>query len=191
MPNRKYIPDLFLTFMKIGAFTFGGGYAMIPIMQREVVDVKRWVTDEDIVKLLVISESTPGVIAVNAATYIGYHIGGFFGSLAATVGVVLPSFAIITLITFFYEQFKALVWVEYAFQGLRAAVAVIILNAVFKLTTKGDKGLFGVVVLILAFLVATFTDLSAILIILLAAAAGIAYGILLAHRRAKEAGPHA
>ncbi len=191
MPNRKYIPDLFLTFMKIGAFTFGGGYAMIPIMQREVVDVKRWVTDEDIVKLLVISESTPGVIAVNAATYIGYHIGGFFGSLAATVGVVLPSFAIITLITFFYEQFKALVWVEYAFQGLRAAVAVIILNAVFKLTKKGDKGLFGVVVLILAFLVATFTDLSAILIILLAAAAGIAYGILLAHRRAKEAGPHA
>ena len=190
MPNRKYIPDLFLTFMKIGAFTFGGGYAMIPIMQREVVDIKRWVTDEDIVKLLVISESTPGVIAVNAATYIGYHIGGFFGSLAATVGVVLPSFAIITLITFFYEQFKALLWVEYAFQGLRAAVAVIILNAVFKLTKKGDKGLFGVVVLILAFLVATFTDLSAILIILLSALAGIAYGILLAHRKAKEAKPH-
>jgi len=191
MPNRKKNPELFLTFMKIGAFTFGGGYAMIPIMQREVVDVKHWVTDEDIVKLLVISESTPGVIAVNAATYIGYHIGGFWGSLAATVGVVVPSFAIITLITFFYEQFKALVWVEYAFQGLRAAVAVIILNAVFKLTKKGENGLFGIVVLILAFLVATFTDLSAILIILLSALAGIAYGILLAHRKAKEAGPHA
>ncbi|MCK7490763.1 MAG: chromate transporter [Comamonadaceae bacterium] len=79
MRSIKKIPDLLLTFMKIGAFTFGGGYAMIPIMQREVVDVKGWVTDEDIVKLLVISESTPGVIAVNAATYIGYHIAGFWG----------------------------------------------------------------------------------------------------------------
>ncbi|HAQ57330.1 MAG TPA: chromate transporter [Acholeplasmatales bacterium] len=185
------IPDLFLTFMKIGAFTFGGGYAMIPIMQREVVDVKHWVTDEDIVKLLVISESTPGVIAVNAATYIGYHIGGFWGALSATLGVVLPSFAIITLITFFYAQFKALLWVEYAFMGLRAAVAVIILNAVFKLTKSGKKDLFSILVLCAAFLVATFTGLNAILIILFAAIAGILYGVILARRNAKGGEPRA
>lgn len=191
MSRAKTVGELFLTFMKIGAFTFGGGYAMIPIMQREVVDVKHWVTDDDIVKLLVISESTPGVIAVNAATYVGYHIAGFWGSLAATVGVVLPSFAVITLITFFYAEFKALLWVEYAFRGLRAAVAVIILNAVFKLSKKSDRSLFAGVVLAGAFALSVFMDVSAIWIILLAASAGILYGAALARKVAKGGGSRA
>lgn len=185
MAKAKTVGELFLTFMKIGAFTFGGGYAMIPIMQREVVDVKHWVTEDDIVKLLVISESTPGVIAVNSATFIGYKIAGFFGSLATTVGVVLPSFVVISVISSFLEEFKALTWVGYAFLGLRAAVAVLIFNAVFKLTKKTKKDAFSLVVLALAFLLAVFTDLNVIYLIFLSAAAGIARAMLSARRAAK------
>ncbi len=177
MSKAKTVGDLFLTFMKIGAFTFGGGYAMIPIMQREVVDVKHWVTEDDIVKLLVISESTPGVIAVNSATYIGYKIAGFWGSVAATIGVVLPSFVVISIISLFLVQFQALTWVTYAFKGLRAAIAVVIFNAVFKLTKKTKKDAFSFGVLILAFLAAVFTGVSVIAIIFIAALLGIVYGI--------------
>jgi chromate transporter len=184
--KAKTSGELFLSFLKIGAFTFGGGYAMIPIMQREVVDVRHWVTEDDIVKLLVISESTPGVIAVNSATFIGYRIGGFWGSLTATLGVVLPSFVVITLISYFYEQFKALTWVSYAFMGLRAAVAVLIFNAVFRLTRKTKKDVFSIAVLILAFLVAALTDVNAVLVILIAAGFGLLRGFILSRRRAKR-----
>ncbi len=178
METKKPLLQLFLSFLKIGAFTFGGGYAMMPIMQKEVVDKKHWATDDDIVKLLVISESTPGVLAVNSATFIGYQIGGFWGSLLATLGVVLPSFIVISIISLFIVQFKELEYVGYAFSGIRAGVAMLILNAVFKLSKKAKKGWFAYTIFALAFLVALFTEFSVILLLLFGAIMGIIYGTM-------------
>jgi chromate transporter len=176
MHTKKPLGELFLSFLKIGAFTFGGGYAMMPIMQKEVVDRKGWVTDEDIIKLLVISESTPGVMAVNAATFIGYRIGGFMGSLLATLGVVIPSFIAISTLSFFILEFKELRWGNAAFMGIRAGVAILILNAVFKLSKNVKKSVFMYVLAAFAFVIALFTDFSVIYMLLIGAILGIIYG---------------
>ncbi len=178
MNSDKHLGELFLSFLKIGAFTFGGGYAMMPIMQKEVVDNKHWATDEDILKLLVISESTPGVLAVNSATFIGYKIGGFFGALLATLGVVLPSFIVISVISLFIMQFKELTWVSYVFMGIRAGVAMLILNAVFKLSKKMKKNWFSYFIIIISFIVALLTDFSVIIMLLIGALLGILYGFI-------------
>ena len=119
--KRKAL-GLFATFFKIGAFTFGGGYAMIPLIQREIVDKKQWATNEDLLDIIAIAESTPGPIAVNAATFIGSKIDGFFGALFATLGVVLPSFITIFAVSFAIAQFEHIKLVQYAFTGIRAAV---------------------------------------------------------------------
>ena len=183
MKNR--LLDLFLTFLKIGAFTFGGGYAMMPIMHKEVVERKKWADDDDILKILVISESTPGVLAVNSATFIGYKIAGFFGSVVATLGVVLPSFVVISLISLFIVEFKSIEWVNYMFLGIRAGVSMLILNAVFKLSKKMKKELFSYLIILIVFLVSVFTDFSVIYLLLFAAILGILYGATLAKKEAK------
>ena len=103
--KTKKIFQLFLVFLKIGAFTFGGGYAMIPIIQKEIVENKKWITDDDILEIIAIAESTPGPIAINSATFVGYRVAGFFGAMLATLGVVLPSFVIILLISFVLRDF--------------------------------------------------------------------------------------
>ena len=113
---------LFLTFFKIGAFTFGGGYAMIPLIQKEVVDNHKWVTADDILEVIAIAESTPGPIAVNAATFVGYKFGGFLGAFMATLGVVTPSFFIIVLLSSVISRFQDNKVVQYAFFGIRAGV---------------------------------------------------------------------
>ncbi|MCK7484717.1 MAG: chromate transporter [Bacillus subtilis] len=178
MTKPKHILELFASFLKIGAFTFGGGYAMMPVMHKEVVEKKGWASDEDILKILVISESTPGVLAVNSATYIGYRIGGFWGSVARNARVVLPSFVIISLISLFIVEFKELTWVAYAFQGIRAGVSILILNAVFKLGKKMKRNWFSWLVLATAFLTALFTSFSVIYLLLIAAVFGIVYGAI-------------
>ena len=124
---------LFLTFMKVGAFTFGGGYAMIPIIQKEAVEKRKWVTNSDILDILAISESTPGPISVNAATYIGFRVAGFWGSLAATFGLAIPSFVIIFTISFFYKTFMSWRIVQAAFKGLSVGVIILLALAVLKL----------------------------------------------------------
>ena len=98
--------QLFLTFIKIGAFTFGGGYAMLPLIQKEIVEKKHWITDNDILEIVAISESTPGPIAINAATFVGFRICGFWGALFATLGVVIPSYLIILIISFVLKEFQ-------------------------------------------------------------------------------------
>jgi len=177
--HKTTLLELFLSFFKIGAFTFGGGYAMMPVMHKEVVEKKNWASDEDILKILVISESTPGVLAVNSATFIGYKIRGFWGSLIATLGVVLPSFIIISLLSFFIIEFKDNEYVAYAFSGIRAGVAVLIFNAVFKLSKKIKKNWFTYLTIALVTLVALLTSISAIYILLAGAVIGIIYGLLL------------
>jgi chromate transporter len=180
--KKTRLIELFFSFLKIGAFTFGGGYAMMPIMQKEVVDKKNWATDEDILKILVISESTPGVLAVNSATFIGYQIRGFWGSLVATLGVVIPSFVIISLLSFFIIEFKENVYVAYAFSGIRAGVAMLIFNAVFKLSKKIKKNWFTYVVVTVVCITALLTSFSAIYILLIGALIGIIYGLITAKK---------
>ncbi|MDD6328100.1 MAG: chromate transporter [Lachnospiraceae bacterium] len=125
--NRKI--DLFLTFLKIGAFTFGGGYAMISLIDHECVEKKKWMTEEEFLDMTVVAESTPGPVAINCATYAGYKTAGFWGALSATIGVVLPSFFIILLISVFFEHLLEYEIVVKMFQGIRVAVAWLIIRA--------------------------------------------------------------
>ena len=186
MKNKHTLLELFLAFFKIGALTFGGGYAMMPIMRREVVERKQWANDDDILKILIISESTPGVLAVNSATFIGYKIAGFKGSLVATLGVVIPSFIIISIISLFILQFKELKLVSYAFYGIQAGVAVLIFRAALKLSKKVHYNVFAIIILVGSMLFSLFTTYSVIYVLIVAAILGILYGTMVHYKEAKK-----
>lgn len=167
---------LFYNFLKIGAFTFGGGLAMVPLVSRIVVEKYHWMTDDELVDMIAIAESTPGVIAVNLATYVGYKLGKFFGALFATLGVVLPSFIIICLISFFYEAFIEIEVVSWAFMGIKACVAILILNAGIKLIKNVKRNVFSVIVLLIAFMLCLFVNaISTVYIILGGLLIGVIY----------------
>ena len=145
MKKLKSLLSLFLTMFKIGLFTFGGGYAMIAIIERELVEKKEWINKDEYLDIISIAESSPGPIAVNTATFIGYKIGGFFGSVFATLGVVMPSFISIFMISIFFNAFLSIKIVEYAFKGIEVAVAFIILTAGIKLFNGIQKTPFNIV----------------------------------------------
>ena len=130
---------LFLTFFRIGLFTFGGGYAMISVIDHICVEQKRWITAEDLVNVTVIAESTPGPVAINCATFVGFKQKGLAGAVAATLGVVLPSFIIIWVISMFLERFLAIAWVASAFRGIRVAVGLLILDVGIRMAKKMPK----------------------------------------------------
>ena len=183
--KMKRIPktlSLFFAFLKIGLFTFGGGYAMIPLIQRETVDNKKWINDEDMLEIIAIAESTPGPIAINAATFIGYRVGGFFGALAATVGVVLPSFVIITAISFVLAAFQNVVWIRYAFNGIRAGVLALIVKALWSMYKQSPNGIFAYLIMFGAFVVTAFLPVNVIFVILFCAAAGIVQALIVSRR---------
>ncbi|MBC8569731.1 chromate transporter [Oscillospiraceae bacterium NSJ-54] len=186
--KRHKILLLFLTFLKIGAFTFGGGYAMIALMQREVVEKRHWITDEDIMDIITIAESTPGVIAVNSATFIGYKTAGFWGAFFATLGVTLPSFVVISVISLFFVQFKSLKIVAYAFEGIRAGIAVLIVSAVIKLSKYCPKDLFSFLLAALAFFASAFFDVSSIYLLLTGMMCGIVYQVIKVRRTSTVSG---
>ena len=165
--------QLFLTFMKIGGFTFGGGYAMIPLIQRETVEVKKWITDDDILEIIAIAESTPGPIAINSATFVGYRTAGVLGSMAATLGVVLPSFVIITLISMILTQFQELRAIQYAFFGIRAGVLALIVKAFWTMYKKCPRGIVSYIVWVFAFICSAFLDVNVIIVIAAAALFGL------------------
>ena len=131
--------DLFLTFARIGLFTFGGGYAMISLIENTCVEKKQWITHDEMMNITVIAESTPGPIAINCATFVGYKQKGFTGALAATVGMILPSFCIIFLISMFLDHFLEIAWIAHAFQGIKIAVGILILDAAIKMLRKMQK----------------------------------------------------
>ena len=131
---------IFLTFLKIGAFTFGGSYAMIPLIQKEAVENHHWVTDEDILDIVAIAESTPGPIAITAATFVGHQTRGFAGAVAATQGVVLPSFVTIFAIFHILQAFRDAKAVQYAFNGIRVGVLVLLIKALVKMFKTNRKG---------------------------------------------------
>jgi chromate transporter len=131
--------DLFLTFARIGLFTFGGGYAMIAFMERSCVEGKRWISHDELMDITVIAESTPGPIAINCATYVGYKQKGLAGAVAATVGIVLPSFCIILVISAFLDDFLKIAWVAHAFRGIKIAVGILIFDAAAKMICRMPK----------------------------------------------------
>ena len=161
MKNKwKTLWQVFATFFKIGAFTFGGGYAMIPLIQRETVENHKWVTEEDILEIIAIAESTPGPIAINSATFVGYRTCGVRGSVAATLGVVLPSFVLIFAISFVLRQFQELKAVQYAFHGIRAGVMALLCKALWGMYKKNQKNWASYMVMAGSFLLTGILDVS-------------------------------
>ena len=155
----KKILDLFLTFFKIGLFTFGGGYAMISTIREIIVEKKNWITDDELMQIITIAESTPGPIAINMATYIGYKQKKVLGSVLATLGVVLPSFVIIFLISLFLERFMEFKVVQYAFVGINAAVAFLIIKTGISLLLKVEKKILPIGTFIIVFSLMIILDI--------------------------------
>lgn len=169
----KDLLDLFLTFAKMGVMTFGGGMAMLPILQREVVDTKHWATEEELVDYYAIGQCTPGIIAVNTATFIGQKKGGVFGGIMATLGLVFPSLVIISLLAGLITNFSHLAWVKNAFAGIQVCVCVLIFNATVKLLKKAVVDKRTSVIFVLVLVGSVFLNVSPVWFVILAALAGI------------------
>lgn len=171
----KILWELFAAFFRIGAFTFGGGYAMLSLIQREVVETKKWATDEEVLDYYAVAQCTPGVIAVNTATFVGYKQKGILGAVCATLGVVLPSFIIITLIATLIQNFMQYTIVQHIFGGIRVAVAVLIINAVITMGKKAITDKLCALLAVLSFVISViFKSISPVFIVLAAALVGIA-----------------
>ena len=165
--------DMFVTFAKVGVMTFGGGYAMLPILQREVVENKHWATEEELMDYFAIGQCTPGIIAVNTATFIGQKNRGIIGGITATLGVAFPSIVIISLLAGVIETFSHLAWVQHAFGGIRVCVCILIFNAVVKLYKKAVVDIFTLIIFLLVAVGSCLLDLSPVIFIVLAAVFGI------------------
>ena len=175
---------IFLTFAKIGLFTFGGGYAMISIIENICVEQKKWITHEEMMDVAVIAESTPGPIARNCATFVGYKQKGIWGALAATIGVVLPSFTIIYLISVFMDDFLEITWIANAFKGIKIAVGILIIDAALKMLKKMKKKAFQISMVVgsaaLMFAISIFSlQISSMVQMLAAALIGIIFMLLI------------
>ncbi|MBO6017382.1 MAG: chromate transporter [Oscillospiraceae bacterium] len=166
--------SLFLSFAKVGVLTFGGGYAMIPILEREIVDRQGWASSEELMDYYAVGQCTPGVIAVNTATFIGYKVAGNLGGVAATLGVVFPSLVIITLIAGILTNFADIPAVKSAFSAIRVCVCVLIFNAVLKLWKSAVKDKPALVIFVLVLGLSMFFNISPVVFVLLCGAAGIA-----------------
>lgn len=169
----KELIDLFISFARVGVLTFGGGYAMLPILQREIVEKNDWTTDEELMDYYAIGQCTPGVIAVNTATFIGQKKKGIAGGIVATLGVIVPSLIIITAIAAFISNFSDLAIVKNAFAGVRVCVCVLIFNAIVKLWKSSVVDKATLIIFTCVFLGSSLTDLSPILFVLITAVAGI------------------
>ena len=185
MPKKNLLLPLFITFFKIGAFTFGGGYAMIPIIQREIVENRKWLSDEDILDIIAVSESTPGPIAINSATFVGYKIAGFWGAFFSTFAVALPSFFIISLISFLLKEVSSIKAVSYAFFGIRAAVLALLFRALFLMYNKCPKNPISYFIIAVSFILSAFFDINLIFVIIICAAVGLIASLFPARRYKK------
>lgn len=170
----KLLLELFFTFAKIGVVTFGGGYAMLPMLQRDIVSKHNWATEEELMDYFAIGQCTPGIIAVNTATFIGYKIKGVLGGIFATLGVIFPSIVIITIIAAFINNFADYPVVIYAFNGIRICVCVLILNAVLKLAKNALIDVWAYIIFAVVFLLSAIFDMSAALLVLIAGVVGYA-----------------
>lgn len=169
----KELLELFWAFCRIGGLTFGGGYAMLPMLQAEVVDKYKWATEEELLDYYAVGQATPGIIAVNTATFIGYKNKGIIGALFATAGVVFPSLVIIMIIAGLIKNFSDIQVVQHAFSGVRIVVCVLILNAVIKLWKNSVKGKLGIIIFILSFVAAALLKISPIYIVIISSIVGL------------------
>ncbi len=169
----KMLLRLFLNFARIGGFTFGGGYAMLPMLQKEVVEKYNWATSEELMDYYAIGQCTPGVIAINTATFIGYKLKGVLGAIFATLGTVTPSVIIIAIIAAFVSNFQDIQIVQYAFGGIRAAVVALILSSVLKISKKSVVDIFTFIIFLAVTLLSFFTELSPIIFVLVAGVSGL------------------
>ena len=183
--NKKDLLPLFLTFLKIGAFTFGGGYAMIPLIQKGVVEDHKWITDQDILDIVAIAESTPGPIAINSATFIGYKIGGFLGAFVATTGVVLPCFLVMAALSCVLRQVEELKVVQYAFQGIRAGVLALIIKAMISMYKQSPKDGISYVIMAAAFLAVAVFKVHVLAVIIGCAVTGLIASTIVLGREKK------
>ena len=178
--------ELFLTFAKIGLFTFGGGYAMLSLIEHACVEEKKWITHDEMMNVTVIAESTPGPIAINCATFVGYKQGKMAGAVVATLGMVLPSFIIIYIISSFLDGFLEIKWVASAFQGIKIAVGLLIVDAAVKMIKKMKKKAFQITMVICAtiamLLISVFAlKISSIILLLVAACVGLIVFVIETH----------
>ena len=171
--KRKKSNTKTYTFLKIGAFTFGGGYAMIPLIQKEIVEKRRWISSDTVLEIIAIAESTPGPIAVNTATFVGYRIGGFWGALFATVGIVLPSFFVILAISYVLQEFSHIKAIQYAFFGIRAGVLALILQALFSISRQTKLDILSWIIMGAAFILVAFLGVDTLIVILGCALFGV------------------
>jgi len=172
--NLRLLIEMFITFFKIGAFTFGGGYAMIPLIEREVISNKGWIKDEEeIIDVFAVAESIPGAIAINSSTFVGYKIAGRIGAVVAACGVILPSFIIITLIAAFFSKFQNNPIVKAAFMGIRSTVVALILMAAIKVGKKSIKDKISALICIVTIMLVLVLDIHAIFAILGGAMVGV------------------
>lgn len=192
MNKFKTILKLFFTMLKIGLFTFGGGYAMVVLLEHELVEKKGWIEKSDFYDMLAIAESTPGPIAINSATFIGYRLAGVLGSIFATVAVCIPSIVIIYLISLFFDAFLSITLVGYAFKGIQACVSYLILSAGIKMIKKLDKNALSITLMVLSlgvFIAFTLLSISFSSIFYILIGAGVSltvYLISLASKKFKK-----
>lgn len=157
--KKNILLDLLLTFMKIGLFTFGGGYAMISMIEDNCVEKKKWITHDDMMKVTVIAESTPGPIAINCATFVGYRQAGFIGSLVATLGIIIPSFVVIYAISIFLDNFLEIIIIANAFKGIKIAVDILVLDAATTMIKKMHKKILPLTIMVCSFIVMLFINI--------------------------------
>ena len=181
----KTLIQLFLIFARVGGFTFGGGYAMLPMLQKEVVDNKGWATYGELIDYYAIGQCTPGVIAVNVATFVGYKTKGIIGGIVATLGMVTPSLIIVGIIAAFLHGFQDYEVVQWAFSGIRAAVVALIISAIWKVAKKSLVDIFAVIIFLAVAVLSFFTDLSPVVFVVAAATCGLVLNIS-GLRKAKE-----
>ncbi len=181
----KTLLQLFLIFARIGGFTFGGGYAMLPMLQKELVDNRQWVSNEELIDYYAIGQCTPGVIAVNVATFVGFKIKGVMGAVFATLGMITPSLIIVGSIAAFISGFQDYEVVQWAFSGIRAAVVALILSSVIKIAKKSLVDIFAVVIFLLVAALSFFADISPVIFVLAAGVCGLLLNIS-GLRKAKE-----
>jgi len=189
----KILLDLFLTFAKIGLFTFGGGYAMISMIENNCVERKKWITHDEMMNVTVIAESTPGPIAINCATFVGYKQAGFIGAVAATVGIIVPSFLVIYLISLFLDNFLEITIIANAFKGIKIAVGFLILDAAITMIKKMQKKLLPRLIMLLSalamLLINVFSwNFSTISLMLIAAAVSLAVFVVNSSKAGKKGG---
>ena len=172
----KELFDLFRAFFTIGALTFGGGYAMLPMLEREIVSKHKWATSEELLNYFAIGQCTPGVIAVNTATFVGHKIRGVIGGIVATLGVVAPSIVIITIIALVLQNFMDIAWVQHAFAGIRVAVCALITASVVKLFKSNVKTNWHIALAVIAFVVVALLKLSPVYVVVACAVLSFIFG---------------